>query len=44
MKEKEELNIRQEREKKLAFLTTACVEYLDEDHLFYQMFEHDKGL
>lgn len=42
MKEKEELNIRQEREKKLAFLTTACVEYLDEDHLFYQMFEYDK--
>lgn len=44
MKEKEELDAQEEYKKKLAFLTAAYVEYLDDDYLFHQMFEDDKGL
>ncbi|KAK9310253.1 hypothetical protein QLX08_000282 [Tetragonisca angustula] len=42
MKEKEELDAQEEYKKKLAFLTAAYVEYLDDDYLFHQMFEDDK--
>ncbi|XP_017795618.1 PREDICTED: dynein regulatory complex subunit 3-like [Habropoda laboriosa] len=42
MKEKQELDAKNEYEKKLAFLTTAYVEHLDGDYLFLQMFENDK--
>lgn len=43
MKEKEELDAQEEYKKKLAFLTAAYVEYLDDDYLFHQMFDDDKG-
>ncbi|XP_076383477.1 dynein regulatory complex subunit 3 isoform X2 [Megalopta genalis] len=42
MKEAEELKAQQEYEKKLAFLTLAYVEYLDDDFLFQKMFEADE--
>ncbi|XP_078047695.1 dynein regulatory complex subunit 3 [Augochlora pura] len=42
MKETEELEAQQEYEKRLAFLTFAYVEYLDDDYLFKKMFEDDE--
>ncbi|XP_076763828.1 dynein regulatory complex subunit 3 isoform X2 [Xylocopa sonorina] len=42
MREDEKLKAQMEYEKKLAFLTNAYVEYLDEEYLFHQMFENDK--
>ncbi|XP_043261602.1 dynein regulatory complex subunit 3-like [Colletes gigas] len=41
-KEKEKLNAQEEYEEKLAFLTSAYMEYLDEDYLFEQMFADDE--
>lgn len=42
-REQEELDAKEEYEKKQAFLTIAFVEHLDGDYLFYQMFEDDIG-
>ncbi|XP_076635500.1 dynein regulatory complex subunit 3 isoform X2 [Colletes latitarsis] len=41
-KEKEKLIAQEEYEEKLAFLTSAYMEYLDEDYLFEQMFADDE--
>lgn len=41
-KEDEELEVQRKYEEKLAFLTAAYMEHLDDDHLFNQMFQDDK--